>query len=136
MLPFEFIVDGPPVSQQARNRASLQAWKKTVRQEAARRWPQGQLPFTENLHIIVVYYHEMLKVRIDNDNMVKPIQDALTGLVYVDDSQITDTEVRKTNLDGSFRVRGMSVVLAEGFCRGTEFIYVRVEESPDHAELL
>ncbi len=136
MLPFEFVVAGPPVSQQARNRANLQAWKKSVREEAEKRWPQGQPPLTGTLRIIVVYYHEIVTTRIDNDNMLKPIQDALNGLVYVDDRQITDTQVRKTNLDGSFRVRGMSAVLAEGFCRGSEFIYVRVEASPDHAELL
>jgi hypothetical protein len=73
---------------------------------------------------------------MDNDNMVKPIQDALIGLVYVDDNQITDTRVRKTDLNGAFRVRGMSAVLAEGFCKGTEFLHIKIEEAPDHAEIL
>ena len=73
---------------------------------------------------------------MDNDNMVKPIQDALNGLVYSDDSQITDTRVRKTSIDGRFEVRAMSPVLAGGFVRGVEFIYVRVEAAPDPAELL
>jgi crossover junction endodeoxyribonuclease RusA len=44
--------------------------------------------------------------------------------------------VRKTDLNGSFRVRGMSPVLAEGFCRGNEFLYVRVEVAPGHEELI
>ena len=68
--------------------------------------------------LTVVYYHERPAVRMDNDNLVKPIQDALIGLVYVDDRQITDTRVRKTSIDGAFRVRHMSAVLAEGFVRG------------------
>jgi len=30
----------------------------------------------------------------------------------------------------------MSRVLAEGFCRGDEFLYVKVEEAPDHVRIL
>ena len=63
------------------------------------------------------------------------MQDALNGMVYVDDRQITDTVVRKTDLNGSFRMRGMSPVLAEGFCRGTAFLYVRIERAPSHEEV-
>jgi Holliday junction resolvase RusA-like endonuclease len=136
MIPFEFTVAGPPLSQQAKDRTRLQSWKNTVRAEAARRWPRGQPAYTGPLFITVVYYHEGVTIRMDNDNMVKPIQDALNGLVYLDDRQNTDTRVRKTPLDGSFRVRGMSAVLAEGFVRGVEFLHVKVEEAPDHAELL
>jgi hypothetical protein len=72
---------------------------------------------------------------MDNDNMLKPIQDALNKLVYEDDQQITDTYVRKTDINGSFRVRGMSAVLAEGFCRGNEFLHIKVEQAPIHEEL-
>jgi hypothetical protein len=93
-------------------------------------------PVRVSLRFSVTYYHDGVSVRIDNDNLVKPIQDALNGLVYADDRQITDTYVRKTDLNGSFRVRGMSPVLAEGFCRGTEFLYLRVELAPDHEELI
>lgn len=136
MLPFEFIVDGPPVSQQARDRARLQAWKDTVREAARRRWRSGQAPVTAQLQIILTYYHEAVTVRIDEDNMLKPIQDALIGIVYKDDVQITDSKVRKTNIDGPFQVRGISLILAEGFNKGSEFLYIRVEEAPDHSELL
>lgn len=136
MLPFEFTVDGPPVSHQTRNTVRLRAWQQAVRIAAARRWPTGTLPVTERLRFTVTYYHDGVSVRIDNDNLVKPIQDALNGLIYVDDRQITDIHVRKTDLNGSFRVRGMSPVLAEGFCRGNEFLYVRVELAPDHEELI
>jgi crossover junction endodeoxyribonuclease RusA len=136
MLPFEFTVDGPPVSHQTRNTARLRMWQQTVRVAATRRWPAGTQPVTERLRFTVTYYHDGVSVRIDNDNLIKPIQDALNGLVYEDDRQITDTHVRKTDLNGSFRVRGMSPVLAEGFCRGNEFLYVRVELAPGHEELI
>jgi Holliday junction resolvase RusA-like endonuclease len=136
MLPFEFIVAGPPVSQQARNRARLQAWMATVRNEAILYWPPGQPVSRGRLKVTVVYYHDAVTVRLDNDNMLKPIQDALQGVVYANDAQITDTSVRKTNLDGQFTVRGMSRVLAEGFCRGVEFLYIKIEEAPSHARIL
>jgi hypothetical protein len=84
----------------------------------------------------VVYYHDGIAIRLDNDNMVKPIQDALNGLIYVDDRQITDTVARKTSLDGSFKVRGMSSVLAVAFVGGVEFLHVVIEAAPPHAGLV
>lgn len=136
MLPFEFIVDGPPVSHQTRNPERLRAWRTKVRNAAMQYWPTGLSPLTSWLKLTVTYYHDGVAVRIDNDNMVKPIQDALIGLVYVDDRQITDTQIRKTDINGSFRVRGMSPVLAKGFCQGYEFLYIRIEMAPDHEELI
>ncbi len=138
MLPFEFVVDGPPVSYQTRGpqrKERLEAWKTKVRSAAREKWPIKVEPLRTGLKLIVTYYHDGIAVRIDNDNMIKPIQDALNGFVYEDDRQITDTQVRKTDINGSFRVRGMSPVLAEGFCRGNEFIHVRIEVAPRHEEL-
>src|SRR5207253_1290553 len=85
-----------------------------------------------SLKITVVYYHEGERVRIDNDNLLKPIQDALIGLVYTDDRIVVHAEVRKESLDGHYRVRRMSPVLAAGFVQGDAFIYVRVEDAPYH----
>jgi len=87
----------------------------------------------ENLRVTVTYYHEGLETRIDNDNLLKPIQDALIGVVYIDDRQITDTMVRETAIDGSFHVRGASWVLLEAFHRGNEFLHIIVGPAPDHA---
>ncbi len=136
MLPFEFIVEGTPLSHQTQNRNRLRAWQQTVRDCALKYLPQNAQPLKCQLQITVVYYHNGITVRMDNDNMVKPIQDALIGLVYIDDRQITDTRVRKTDLNGAFRVKGMSPVLAEGFCKGTEFLHIRIVEAPDHTEIL
>lgn len=136
MLPFEFIIDGPPVSQQARPRTRLQEWKRVVHDAAFHRWPSGATPVIVRVHITVVYYHDGPSVSIDDDNMAKPIRDALNGLVYQDDNLIVDTRIRKTDLNGSFKARGMSLTLAEGFVRNREFIYVRVEQAVDHEVLL
>ena len=131
MLPFEFTI-----SQQTPIRARLQEWKAFVRATAQARWPEDHPPLAVPLQITVVYFHERERVRIDADNLLKPIQDALNGLVYVDDTQITDMRVRKTNMNGAIRPRFLSPMLATAFVRGEEFVYVRIEDAPDHQELL
>ena len=84
----------------------------------------------------VVYYRERQSVLIDHDNMIKPIQDALAGLIYKNDRQITDAQTRKTNIDGRFRLRHLSAVYARAFGGGRDFVYIRIEEAPSHEELL
>lgn len=73
---------------------------------------------------------------MDNDNLVKPVQDALIGLVYEDDRSITDTSVRKTPLDGPVIARGITPALAEGFMSNQEFLHICVEPAPRHEVLL
>jgi hypothetical protein len=59
---------------------------------------------------------------MDVDNLPKPISDALRGLVYLDDEQVTDVLCRKRNLNRDFRVENPSSVLADGLSRGNEFL--------------
>ena len=120
----EFTVPGPPVSHQSHNKTKLSDWRAMVRSSAARVWG-SRSPLESKLMIVVTYYHPGEAVRIDTDNMVKPIQDALIGLVYKDDRWITHTISQKTSIDGFFRIRGISQVLCEAFSRG-----VRI--SPHH----
>lgn len=135
MLPFEFTVAGPPVSQQTKNGLRLRQWKGEIVDAARLRWPAHDQPEVGALQMTVVYYHDGPSARLDNDNMVKPIQDALNNLLYLDDGQITDSRVRKTDLNGKFVVRSMSPILAEALIRGDEFLFVRVERAPDHGAL-
>lgn len=135
MLPFEFIVSGRPVSHQSHNKAKLAAWRRRVRAEAARLWT-GASPTDRPLRIAVTFYHEAAECRVDTDNLVKPIQDALQGLVYADDVAITDTAVRKTRIDGAFQIRYESLVLLAAFSKGDEFVHVVIREAPDHNALL
>jgi crossover junction endodeoxyribonuclease RusA len=77
-----------------------------------------------------------LLVAIDLDNIVKPIQDAIIGLAYIDDDQVTDVLVRKRNLSGNFKVENMTSTLAEGFSRGNEFLHIVVIDAPDQEGLV
>jgi Holliday junction resolvase RusA-like endonuclease len=133
LAKFEFIVDGPPVSQQTRRRERLKAWKTTVRQAAEKYWSVDQKPATGLVMLQITYFYD--SVAMDVDNLVKPIQDALVGLAYVDDNQVTDVLVRKRDLSGNFRVENMTSILAEGFAGGNEFLYIVVSDAPDQEVL-
>jgi len=134
MIIVEFTVDGPPLSHQTHDKVKLAAWRELVRAAAAKAMGNAG-PSADALKITVAYYHDGPAVLIDNDNMVKPIQDALNMLIYVDDRQITHADVRKGDINGSFRVRGVSLVLLAAFAVGKEFIYVKVETAPNAAHL-
>lgn len=94
------------------------------------------MPLTCGLRIAVTYYHEEAVVRLDDDNMLKPIQDALIGLIFADDAQITDAQVRKSPIEEPIRARHASRVLLEAFAVGQPFVHVIIDVAPSHANPL
>lgn len=136
MLPFEFTVLGTPISHQSHNKTLLRQWQQMVRQAAEQLWPVSVAPVTADCLLIGVYYFGASPALLDNDNFIKPIQDALTGLVYEDDRQVTDTLIRRTNIRGAFYIQDESAPVALAIRRGEEFVYVRVDVAPDHRRLL
>jgi hypothetical protein len=125
MLPFEFIIEGPPVSLQTKNRARLRDWKLKVSATAKKKIPDGTDPVTDDVTFQVTYYFEYESP--DVDNIIKPIQDALVGLVYIDDKQVAETSSRKRDINGAYKIRGASPVLIEGFIKGTDFLHIVVK---------
>ena len=136
MATVEFTVKGPPVSAQSNNPSLLQSWKDAVRTEAIKACAGLAVPLAGPVRFVCVNYYEGPAQPLDDDNMVKAIRDALQGVVYENDRQITDSAVRQTIIDGAFRVRGASAVLLMAFSRGDEFVYIKVEPAPSHAKLL
>jgi crossover junction endodeoxyribonuclease RusA len=122
---FEFTVDGPPISQQAHSRARLQEWKAAVRTAASRAWGDAA-PLQVPVRIRVTYFFDGYAPH-DCDNIAKPIQDALQGLVYTNDRLVVNGTGRKFNINGPLKVRHMSVTLALAFSRGTPFVHVEVD---------
>ena len=135
MLLFEFTVVGPPVSHQARRMERLANWKTEVNDAARELWPAEAPPFGFPLAISVKYFYDHASPAIDNDNMIKPIQDSLIGLVYNDDSQLVHIEATKISIEGQFRIRGISKVLAEAFIAGREFLHVAINHPPSMDDL-
>ena len=134
MQPFEFFIKGRPVSQQTRRRSKLREWREFVKQEATRYWSSTHVPANGPVCITLVYLYD--EVVLDVDNVMKPIQDALKGLAFSDDSLVTDAIIRRRQLRGSFDLSRVSPVLIEGFASGGEFIYVHVSDAPPQEQLI
>lgn len=67
-----------------------------MRQEAEKYWSSEQKTATGWVMLQITYFYD--SDQMDVDNIVKPIQDAMKGLAYVDDKQVSDLLVRKRNL--------------------------------------
>ena len=63
---------------------------------------------------------------LDVDNIPKPILDAIKGLVYVDDSQVSDLLCRKRDMKGDLRIANPSSLLLETLRDSEQFLHVAV----------
>jgi crossover junction endodeoxyribonuclease RusA len=125
MTTFEFLIPRRPVSHQG-NRANLQAWKKYVKGIATEMW-RGTLIESGDLALTLVYLCDLAPP--DTDNIIKPIQDALVGLVFVDDSLISDVESHRRSLEGTFDLTRLPDLVVEEISAGKECVYVKVSMS-------
>jgi len=69
------------------------------------------------------------------DNLIKPIQDALQGVVYPNDRMVKDISGNWRNIDGHYRLRYTSLPLAAAFSDGRQFVHVRLWLAPDEEDL-
>ena len=77
----------------------------------------------------ITFFHN--EAPLDVDNMIKPIQDALIGIVYDDDKRVHDVTSSVRDLAGAFHLSGLTAALAEGFLSQGPFVHIRVEEPPN-----
>ena len=122
----EFLIPKRPVSLQTKSRKNLQAWKNFVCAEASKTW-LGVPHKGSNLHLTLIYLCDDNPV--DVDNIIKPIQDALVGLIYNDDLLISDVESHRRPLTGTFEIAKYPNLLVNGIISGKECVYVKVSES-------
>ncbi len=128
---FELTFRGPPLSLQTKDRQKLQAYKRRVRRAALKEWRKrrNRAPAAHSVAIEIIYFYE--GIAPDVDNIVKPIQDALIGIAYVDDQQVTDGVQRKRHIDRPLRVRYMPMAMARRFVIGEDFVYVKMTRKRD-----
>jgi crossover junction endodeoxyribonuclease RusA len=131
LLPLEFIVEGTPVSLQSHNRKILQAWKQKVRIAAQPLWASSA-PVSHRIQVTILYLY--LYNSSDLDNIIKPILDALNGLVYIDDKQITDIQAKKRAINEALP-ENLLDILAEGIRNDKSFVYILVDIAPDQTRL-
>lgn len=129
-LPVEFVVTGIPASAQTKNKQRLRDWRAEVRASATAAVTAGGggSPVTTRVKVIVTYYFRgSERTQLDRDNMAKPMMDAMQQVVYVNDRQNRTEELHLLELDGEYKVSGMSPILASGFIGNEPFVHVRVE---------
>ena len=81
-------------------------------------------PFIGEVMVVITYYFK--GGALDVDNMPKPILDALNGLVYAGDSQITDLVCRKRDRNRDLQFENPSPVLLATLGRSEQFLHTTV----------
>ena len=74
--------------------------------------------------VVITYYFK--GGSLDVDNMPKPVLDAMNGLVYSDDRQITDLVCRKRDRNRDLQFENPSSVLLETLGRSEQFLHITV----------
>lgn len=69
-------------------------------------------------------------------HLVKPILDAMKGVLYQDDRQIVQVESIAIELATAGRIRNTTAAIATGLAAGTDFVLVRVAPAKPVEELL
>jgi crossover junction endodeoxyribonuclease RusA len=102
-FPVEFVVEGTPVSLQARGRRrkSLREWQARVQETSRTVLPEGHFA-SESPIAATLYYFPAAAMQGDIDNIVKPILDALSKHVYLNDHQVHRVLVQKFEPDNVF----------------------------------
>ncbi|MBI2886121.1 MAG: RusA family crossover junction endodeoxyribonuclease [Chloroflexi bacterium] len=79
----------------------------------------------QDLKIQVTFFYVNPRT-LDVDNMLKLICDALKGIAYNDDSQLSDAHARRRDIQGSYRLEDVPVELVEALADGEEFVFIEV----------
>jgi hypothetical protein len=98
-----------------------------VRDEAKKVWTSISPIQDANLQLTLVYLCDDYPP--DTDNIIKPIQDALVGLVYKDDRLVSDVDSHRRFLSDPIDITNLPSLLQDGVFRGQECVYVKVSES-------
>ena len=104
-----------------------------MRNAAERHW-DSRAPAAGNVAVSIVYIFDADP--LDVDNIPKPIMDALKGLIYSDDNQVTDLICRKRRKSSNLRDAQNSPVFDEFFSNYNQFIYICVSDAPGAGVLL
>lgn len=146
LLPYEFAVEGSPVSVNRYGQLAYRNWRAKVQAASisSARWT-GALTSTPTTVHIRYFWH--LDRRKDVDNILKAILDGLDGKtgsspkhpirVLEDDRDVERVMSQRTKIDFSTRFRGRSLTIEEFSAvqlalSGQASVFVSVTHAPDH----
>jgi crossover junction endodeoxyribonuclease RusA len=115
------------MSLQTKNRQSFQTWKEAVRAEAVKAWAGRRMIKDVHLSLTLVYLYRAGPV--DVDNIIKPIQDALEGIVLSNDILVTDVDSHRRLVPGRFSLKRVPPLLASALVSARDCVYVRIGEA-------
>jgi crossover junction endodeoxyribonuclease RusA len=128
-FPIEFLVHGTPVSLSAKRAKSRSEWKARVRSASTYVLPHPHFASNGRMAVTLYYFpHEPMQG--DLDNIIKPVLDALSRHIYLDDRQVERIVVQKFELGNQFDFGNLSARLAEAFKVERPVLYVRVATNP------
>lgn len=94
---------------------------------AESRW-NAESPFVGQVMVMITYFYK--DSSLDVDNIPKPVLDALKGLVYSDDTEVSDLLCRKRNLKGDLRIQNPSSVLLDTLRDSDQqFLHITVDNA-------
>lgn len=132
-FPWVIIVHGRPASHNASAR-SKKTWKWKVRHAARRVFSK---PLTgDDVRLDITFFTNGLGHTQDADNASKPICDALQGIVYLNDNQVSERQAKRRNLRGSYRVLGADPQIIEALQAGKEFVAIKVDNEGEDIHIL
>ncbi|WP_343761555.1 RusA family crossover junction endodeoxyribonuclease [Deinococcus depolymerans] len=89
---FEMVLPRRPVSYNARGRPGYRRWKDYIINHAKILWRESILEGSDYYFQIIYICHEN---PVDVDNIIKGVQDALVGVLYADDVNISDISAHR-----------------------------------------
>ena len=124
-IRYGFAVIGSPVSQQSSPRSKQQY--QTAVAKAASNSVVNTIKGDERIKIEIDWFSEGSQNKPDVDNIIKPILDALKGIVFVDDNQVDSIVARKHDILRVTRFIEEPLSIIEPLLNGhKEYVFVRI----------
>lgn len=128
-FPFEFVVEGTPISAQTARPQSKREWQARIVDASREALPEGH--FATGAPIgVTLYYFPAAPMPGDIDNIVKPILDATAHHIYLDDHQVERLVVQKFEPERDVRFSLPSAILVDALNRRRPTLYVRLSDNP------
>ena len=82
---------------------------------------------SKGIRIELDWFSEDFRNKPDVDNIIKPIQDALKGIVFLDDNQVESVIARRHDTSGMIRFHEEPLCIIEPLLTGhSEYVFIRI----------
>ncbi len=123
---YRFVIPGKAESFRS---PSAMAYRERIREIAKALFPE---PTPKTRVVVWLDYFHTKRRRFDMDNVAKCVLDALTGLAYVDDRQVTEQLSQAHDLRHVIRIPGGPLDLVKPLVKYETYLFVRVRFTPLH----